>query len=86
MEASETVPAEPEVVVETFSADSGQQPTEASDGHGSVTPSSPPDPRTQSGDPLDPATKAALAGNPPAGGESAPPQPVAQGAANPPIP
>lgn len=43
------------------------------DGHGTVTPRSAPPAAAQSGDPLDPATKAALAGSPPAQGESAPP-------------
>jgi hypothetical protein len=89
MEASDVVPAEPVEegkTVETFSGDDGQQPAGEEDGHGSVTPSSAPDPTTQSGDPLDPVTKAAIEGNPPAAGEGAPSQPVAQGAASPPIP
>lgn len=82
MEASQ-IPAEPEVTVKTFSGDDGQQPAGETDGHGSVTPSSAPDPTTQSGNPLDPSTKAAIEGNAPSAGESAP---FSQGAASPPIP
>lgn len=67
--------AQPE---EAITGDSGLQPQGETDGHGSITPTSPPHPSTQSGDPLDPATKAAIAGDPPAAGEASPPaNPVA---------
>jgi hypothetical protein len=74
MEGSDaTTPTEPEPQVGVSGEDiaaqnADQEPVGTEDAHGSITPTSPPDPRALSGNPLDPSTQAAIAGNVPAQG------------------